>query len=402
MRSIVRSLMCFSLLVMVCVSVTTAQTPPSFGIISTYAGGGPNNLPASSAGLNYVSGIAFDSDTFAQITLPAGNLYIASQHDHRVFKVDTSGNLTLFAGAGWCGYSGDNGPATTAALCYPNAIAVDASGNVYIADLNRVVRKVDTTGTITTYAGSGSSTYSGDGRATAVGLCSVLSLATAGTNLYIGSSCSRIFAVDTTGALTTIAGNGTNGYSGDGGPALLASISQPKALAVNAPGNVYFADANNYRIRKIDTNAKITTVVGTGVKGYNSCQSSSTALSTPISNVLSLVVDDWNDLFYEDQGSYCVLRFSLGGGYVSPAAGTGASYTGSALGATAGTTALSYVYDGLQADGLGNLYIADYNRQQILKVAPVSGNVYYGPVSVLPATGRPRLRATTSLRPRPN
>ena len=232
----------------------------------------PNNLPASSASLDYVSGIAFD---------PGGDLYIASQDAHRVYKVDTSGNLTLFAGAGWCGYSGDNGPATQAALCYPHALAVDAGGNVYIADLNNVVRKVNTSGTITTYAGNGSRSYSGDGVATGVGLCSVYSLATAGTNLYIGSSCSRIFEVNTTGALTTIAGNGINGYSGDGGPALLASISQPNALGVDGAGNVYFADANNYRIRKIDANTNVTTVIGTGVKGYNSCQSSSTAATPP-------------------------------------------------------------------------------------------------------------------------
>ena len=198
-------------------------------------------MPASSASLDYVGGLGIDP----------GDLYIASKDAYRVYKVDTSGSDPV-AGAGWRGYSGESGPATQGSSLLSGAACDNAGGNVYIADLNNVVRKVNSSGTITTYAGNGSRSYSGDGVATGVGLCSVYSLATGGTNLYIGSSCNRIFEVNMTGALTTIAGNGINGYSGDGDPALLASISQPKALGVDGAGNVYFADANNYRIRKIE------------------------------------------------------------------------------------------------------------------------------------------------------
>jgi hypothetical protein len=381
LRYIANCFVCFVVLVLICVSASAAPAPTQ-DIISTYAGGGPNNLPATNAGLDYPEGIVFDS---------GGNLYIASQNDHRVYKVDTGGNLTLFAGAGWCGYSGDGFAATQAALCYPVALALDNAGNVYIADRNNVVRMVNTSGIITTYAGNGSSTYSGDGMATSVGLCHVYSLATGATGganyLYIGSSCSRVFRVDTTGALTTFAGNGVNGYAGDGGSALLASISQPQALVADTAGNVYFADANNYRIRKVASGGTVSTVIGTGVEGSNSCQSSSTAGSTPLSIVHSLALDSAGNLYYEDLGSYCVLKLTTASGYVSPVAGTGAYYTGSSLGATAGTTAISDVYEGLAVDGSGNLFISDYYRQQILKVVPVSGSLYFGAISVVAGNG---------------
>jgi sugar lactone lactonase YvrE len=232
------------------------------GIITTVAGNGSYGFsgiggPATSARLGTVYGLALD---------PAGNVYFANwETQFCVLKVDLNGILTRFAGNGYRGFSGDGGPATQAELGGMYGLAADAAGNVYIADWdsNRI-RKVDTQGIISTVAGGGSG---GDGGpATQAGLYEPTGAAfDAAGNLYIvdyGNQ--KIRKVDTNGIITTIAGNGHAGFSGDGGPATQAELNKPDKVSVDAAGNVYIADGNNNRVRRVDTNGTIITVAGNG------------------------------------------------------------------------------------------------------------------------------------------
>jgi sugar lactone lactonase YvrE len=183
----------------------------------------------------------------------AGNVYVADDGNCRVIKTNQSGGLAVIAGNGSCGFSGDNGPATAASLQFPNGVAVDATGNVYIADTNNArVRKVDTSGTITTIAGGACTTYgAGDGGpATVASLCypSDVAIDSAG-NLYISETNSGLIRrVDLSGAITTIAGAQTT-ILGDGGPATSASLAFPYSLALGPAGKIYIADTGHARIR---------------------------------------------------------------------------------------------------------------------------------------------------------
>ena len=225
-------------------------------IITTVAGGGPNNVPAVSANIN-PEGVAVDA---------AGNLFIADIVTHHIFKVDTAGQLTVVAGNDILGFSGDGGPATSAILNGPIGVALDGSGNLFIADrVNQRIRRVDAaTGIITTVAGNGSFGFSGDGGpATSASLANPMGVALDGAgNLFIADLLNnRIRKVDTSGIITTVAGNG----SGDGGPATSASLRNP-------PGWSWMAVATfiaGQRIRKVDTSGIITTVAGNGISGFS-------------------------------------------------------------------------------------------------------------------------------------
>ena len=232
------------------------------GTITTFAGGGSSlgdNGPAVDAQLSYPDDVAVDR---------SGNLYIADTSNHRIRKVDTSGNITTVAGTGASGWNGDTRTATMSTLKNPSGVAVDRSGNIYIADCgNHRIRKVDSSGTITTIAGGGSS-LGDDGPATSARLnCpSGVALDSSG-NLYIADqSNNRIRKVDSSGTITTIAGGGSS--LGDDGPAVDAQLNIPYRVALDGSGNIYVADYSNNRIRKVDSSGTITTVVGTGTAGF--------------------------------------------------------------------------------------------------------------------------------------
>ena len=228
------------------------------GIITTVAGDGPqgdsgDGGQATSAQLSNPSGVAVDA---------AGNLYIADSGNHRIRKVAANGIITTVAGNGSYGYSGDGGRATSAQLAAPWGVAVDAAGNLYIADTNNgVIRKVAASGIITTVAGNGSHGYSGDGGpATSAQLNSPSGVAVdAAGNLYIADYGNyRIRKVATNGIITTVAGN-YYGYSGDGGPATSAQLTFPWGLTVDATGNLYVADLSNNAIRLLKPIASVLT-----------------------------------------------------------------------------------------------------------------------------------------------
>ena len=203
-----------------------------------------DNGPATDARLATPTGVAVDG---------AGNLYIADSRNHRIRKVDSSGTITTIAGTGELGFGGDGGPATDARLAFPTDVAVDGAGNLHIADSrNHRIRKVDSSGTITTIAGTGELGFGGDGGpATDARLAFPTDVAVNGAgNLYIADSRNhRIRKVDSSGTITTIAGSGEPGFSGDGGPATDARLARPNGVAVDDAGNVYIADTDNHRIR---------------------------------------------------------------------------------------------------------------------------------------------------------
>ena len=241
----------------------------STGTITTIAGTGELGFsgdggPAVEAELYDPAGVAVDS---------AGNLYIADSGNQRIRKVDLTGTITTIAGTGEFGFSGDGGPAVEAELHSPRGVAVDSAGNLYIADSrNRRIRKVDSTGTITTIAGTGEFGFSGDGGpAVEAELRSPRGVAVdSAGNVYIADSGNRrIRKVDSTGTITTIAGTGEFGFSGDGGPAVEAELRSPYGVAVDSAGNVYIADVIDQRIRKVDSTGTITTIAGTGEFGFS-------------------------------------------------------------------------------------------------------------------------------------
>ena len=246
--------------------ITTVAGTGSGGGVTTFAGDGG---PAVSAYLNEPSGVAVDA---------SGNLFIADSGvnggNNRIRKVSVSGVITTIAGNGSYRYSGDGGPATAAQLQYPVGVAVDSSGNLFIADyFNSRIRRVSPNGLIDTVAGNGRYDFSGDGgRATAASLRYPQSVAVdqAG-NLFVADLITnRIRMVSvSSGIITTVAGNGNYGYSGDGGRATSASLNYPAGIAVDASGNLFIADQANHAIRKVSPSGVITTVAGNGTSGYS-------------------------------------------------------------------------------------------------------------------------------------
>jgi trimeric autotransporter adhesin len=183
----------------------------------------------------------------------AGNLYIADSSNHRVRKVTLDGTISTVAGNGVPGYSGDGGPATSASLAQPINVTVDPAGNLYISDnANHRVRKVSPLGVITTVAGNGISGFTGDGGlAVNAALQGPAGLAVdAVGNLYITTAL-RVRKVTPDGIISSFAGKGTRGFSGDGRPATVAQLASPVGLAVDVGNNLYIADTGNVRVRKV-------------------------------------------------------------------------------------------------------------------------------------------------------
>jgi len=237
--------------------ITTVAGNGSFG----YTGDGGPALNAGFSSSGSVTGLAVDA---------AGNLYISDGGNHVVRKVNTAGIISTVAGNGSPGFAGDGGPATSAQLYYPAGIALDSAGNLYIADAsNNRVRKVNPAGVISTLGGNGNVRYSGDGvpaTTTAVDRPEGMATDSVG-NVYVSeTSSSRVRKVAPDGMISTVAGvaAGTNGFSGDGGPATAATLYGPIGLAVDPAGNLYIADNVNGRVRKVSAAGIITTYAGIG------------------------------------------------------------------------------------------------------------------------------------------
>ncbi|MES2703848.1 MAG: Ig-like domain-containing protein [Bacteroidota bacterium] len=326
----------------------------------------------------------FDAATLAQIYIPkavavdaAGNIYIASRHVIR--KINTSGVISTIAGSvGSYGYWGDGGSAISAGLYSPTGIAVDNSGNIYIADQeNHRIRKINTSGTISTVAGNGISGYGGDGSAaTSANLNFPAGIAVdAAGNLYIADqSNNRVRKVNTSGVISTIAGNGFMGFSGDGGAGTSARLDHPSGVAVDGSGNVFVADTWNVRIRKISTGGIITTYAGNGAVGYSGDGGSATsaAISTLISGI---AVDGSDNVYIADNDNYRIRRVS--GGIINTIGGTGINgFSGDGGVATSAQVGLTY---GVAVASSGNIFIADGGNNRIRKICtgslPTAGTI---------------------------
>jgi sugar lactone lactonase YvrE len=355
-------------------------------IITTVAGSGPGGSfcapghfggdggPATSALLNCPVGVVVDS---------AGNIFISDGANWRIRRVDAgTGVITTVAGNGQFDYGGDGEPAIAASLRYPRCVAVDARGNLFIADEgNERIRRVDAvTGIITTVAGNGQRGLSGDGgRATDAAFATPSCVAVdANGALFIADfHNSRIRRVDaSTGTITTVVGNGDKTFGGDDGPATEASMFYPRGAAVDRHGNIFIADSDNNRIRRVDAATEaITTVAGSGPDGDILCGNFSgdggPATRALLSCPQGIVVDSAGNLFIADSGNNRIRRVDAVTGIITTVAGSGQSdYSGD--GGVA-TNASLRGPAGVDVDSAGNLFIADTDNHRIRRVDAVTG-----------------------------
>ena len=354
--------------------------------INLVAGGGPNNLPAISSSIGFPGGIAKDS---------LGNTYIPDVNSNRVFKIDSTGTLTVFAGdesatGGEGGYSGDGGPATSAELGRPEGIAVDAAGDVFIADTdNSVIREVAVgTGTITTVAGvyypsNQACNYSGDGGpGTSAQICRPGGVFVDGSaNIYIADTENSVIreVVAATGKIQTVAGNATlgAGYSGNGTAATGARLNLPNGLFVDSSDNIYIADTYNSVIREVTAATGIIQTVAGEQYVYGSvatptCQySGDNGLATAAQLCLpsAVSVDSSGDLFIADTFNAVIREVVAANGTIQTVAGDNALGSGYSGDGAAAISAQLDLPSGLFVDSLGNIFIADTDNFVIREVS---------------------------------
>jgi len=345
----------------------------SNGIISTVAGDGAfgysgDGAPALNAEFSSPTGVAVDQ---------MGNIYIADFANARIREVALNGIISTVAGNGYGGYSGDGGPAVSATLYGPWAIAIDSFANLYFADsYNNAIRKFTVGGTISTVVGNGTDGYFGDGGpANAAGISGPYAVALDSTgNLYITETGNcRVRKVAVSGIISTFAGSIACGYSGDGGPASSAELFNVQGLVIDNLGNVFIADSDNSRIRKVGLNGLISTIAGTGLSGYSG--DGGPATSAQISAAGGMALDSSGNLYFADSANYRIREVAVNG-TISTVAGNGIfGYSGD--GGLA-TNAELGVPIGVAIDSAGNLYIGDGDNARVRKVAAGGISTYAG------------------------
>jgi len=345
----------FIFLLFFCCSLTAYSQ-----VITTIAGNGVRGYegdagPAVAAELSSPAGVAIDA---------AGNLYIGDRSNSCVRKVSPSGIITTFAGTGVGGYSGDGGPATMAQLSFPMGVALDREGNVYVAEmLNDCVRKINTSGIISTYAGKGMpGGYTGDGgsaTAAKLSLPVAVALDSAG-NLYIADAGNAaIRKVNTAGIISTFAGNGTAYFGEDSIPATVSSLDDPDGVAVDNLGNVYISDNNSNRVRKVDNSGIITTIAGNGTQGFSGDGGSATLAE--LHGTAGITVDYFGNIYICDCDNNRIRKVNSSG-IITTIAGGGIYGLGD--GGPATNCELNIPTD-VAVDKNGSIYIADFGNNRI-------------------------------------
>ena len=323
---------------------------------------------ATSAKLNSPAGVAFDS---------AGNWYIADYTNCRIRKVAiATGAISTVAGNGTCGYNSDGIAATSAQLNQPNSVAIDSSSNIYIADVtnNRIRMVTASSGFISTVAGTGTAGYSGDSAAaTSAKLNGPAGVAVDSSgNIYIADRVNnRVRKVTiSTGYISTVAGNGTScgspaGGCGDGSAATSANLTSPNSVALDSSGNIYIADSSDNRIREVTiSSGNISSVAGNGTPGYTG--DGAAATSAEINGPNGAALDSSGNIYISDTQNHRIRVVNPGTGRISTLAGNGTQgVTGN--GGPATSAALSYPNQ-IAVDSLGNVYLADSTAQQVRQV----------------------------------
>ncbi|MBL7990317.1 MAG: SBBP repeat-containing protein [Candidatus Kapabacteria bacterium] len=330
----------------------------SVGQVTTLAGSGSNGYAdgtGTSAQFNNPFGVALDG---------SGNVYVADLSNQRIRKITSVGQVTTLAGTGQSGYA--DGMGTSAQFAAPFGVAVDGSGNVYVADRsNHRIRKITSTGQVTTLAGSGKGGYAdGAGTSAQFYLPSGVAVDTTG-NVYVADSFNyRIRKVTSGGQVTTLAGSAQYGYADGVGTS--AQFYQPIGVAVDGAGNVYVADYGSGRIRKITSTGQVTTLAGSGQRGYADGVGTSAQFDTPI----GIAVDGSGNVYVADIGNSRIRKITSVG-QVTTLAGSG--QFGYADGA--GASAQFYQPNGVAVDAAGNVYVADTFNQRIRKIVPTSTSI---------------------------
>ncbi|MEN6604459.1 MAG: IPT/TIG domain-containing protein [Bryobacteraceae bacterium] len=342
-----------------------AQTAPKY-IISTFAGTGTgaysgDSGKASEAGINQPWGMVLDS---------SGTLFLADQVNCRIRKI-ADGTISTVAGDGTCGYTADAVAATSSELSYPTHVAFNSSGGLLIADtVNHRIRLVASGGNISTVAGTGDAGYYGDDdKATSAHLNYPTGLAVDSSgNIFIGDTYNHVIRkVATDGKITTFAGNNTAGYSGDGAAATSATLRYPEGLAFDSAGNLYVADSNNHVIRKIDKSGIITTVAGSGTYGFSGDGGPATQATMGYPN--DVYVDKSGNLYIVDTVNSRV-RYVGSDGIIRTIAGNG-RYGSTGDGGLATSAALRFP-GAILMNSAGSLYLADTQNNKIRLLTPTS------------------------------
>jgi trimeric autotransporter adhesin len=341
----------------------------SYGqIISTCAGNGIGGFSGD-------SGLAIN----AMINSPAdiaaddkGNMFVSDWFNQRIRKVDSNGIISTIAGIGIPGFSGDGSLARFASIYNPKAITSDSFGNIYFVDeSNFRIRKINASGIISTIAGNGISGYSGDG-----GLAIQASLdfiypdliSDKQGNLYFTQGVNHVVRkISTTGIISTIAGTGSPGSNGNGGLAMNARLNIPCGIAFDQQGNLHIADLGNNQIRKVDTLGIISRIAGSvfGTPGYSG--DSSLALSSLLARPEAIIIDNLNNIYFSDGGNERIRKIDPFG-MITTYAGNGTrGYSND--GYFANYAAIGYI-SGLGIDKKRNLYLADNENSRIRKVTP--------------------------------
>ena len=322
-------------------------------------------VKATETEISLVDGIAVDKK---------GNIYIAMRDHNIISRVDTKGNMTRYAGTGESGYGGDGGKATEARLKLPAGLTIDRKGNLYIADRNNHrIRKVDSRGNITTVAGNGTAGFSGDGgKATEAQLSRPSGVAVDGKgNLYIADrSNDRIRMVNSKGIITTFAGDGVDGFKGDSGPAAQAQLSKPFGLALDKKGNLYIADRGNNRVRRINPQGIIHTVAGDG--GFFFMGDNGPAYRASIAGPTGVAVDKNGVLYIADRNNNRIRSVDTQG-MIRTIAGTGhQDYNGDSEMARDTNLHLPF---GVALDQDGKLLVVDRSHYRIRRVDTRRGGI---------------------------